>query len=144
MSEGMSLLPAFAQESKLVVDPDRRRSIRVEPPAESPLPAKLRSVDGKWDLTARSCHNVGLGGVAVRLSVDEAATMRLQEFMDLTLHLAGGVSYELRVRVCYVNEMGPQDGRPFQVGLQFMPAPHTCAAVVEIYGYLSNFTELWR
>ncbi len=140
----MSLLPAFQSSSNLAVEPDRRRSIRVEPPADSPLPAKLRSLDGQWELSARSCQNVGLGGVAVRLDLNESATMRLHERLALTLHLPGNVSYELEVRVCYVREMAPDETRAFQAGLQLMPAPHTCAAVVEIYGYLSSFTELWR
>ena len=140
----MSLLPALSQASKLVVDPDRRRSIRVEPPVDSPLPAQLKTEDGSWALPARSCTNVGLGGVAVRLDPAEADRLRRFDHMQLTLHLTGGVTYELRVRVCYVSEMAPGESRPFQVGLQFMPAPHTCAAVVEIYGYLSTFTELWR
>lgn len=140
----MSLMPAFAQKSRLVVDADRRQSIRVEPPTDSPLPAQLRDLSGQWQLQARSCANVGLGGVAVRLDATEAARMRQQSHMHLTLHLAGGQTYELDVRVCYISEMAPDEARPYQVGLQFMPAPHLCAAVVEIFGYLSPFTELWR
>jgi c-di-GMP-binding flagellar brake protein YcgR len=140
----MFQLHALSQASKLVADPDRRRSIRVEPPVDSPLPAQLKTEDGTWTLSTRSCTNVGLGGVAVRLDPAEADRLKQHKHMQLTLHLTGGVTYVLRVRVCHVNEMAPGESRPYQVGLQFMPAPYTCAAVVELYGYLSAFTKAWQ
>ncbi len=129
--------------SRLVVERDRRRSIRIEPPADSPLPARVESLDGRWALDVRPCLNVGLGGVALRLDVDEAYRVRGEEHLRLTLHLAGGCSYELEVRVCYVAELHEGQTRPYQVGLQFMPAPTMCAAVVEIFGYLQELTDFW-
>jgi hypothetical protein len=39
--------------------------------------------------------------------------------------------------------MAAGHAQPFQVGLQFLPAPDTCAATAEIFGYLAPFTDLW-
>jgi hypothetical protein len=140
----MSLIHALSQKSRLVIDADRRQSIRIEPPSDAPLPAQLRDATGEWQLSARVCRNVGLGGIAVRLTAEEAERMRQQETMHLKLHLTGGKVYEFDVRVCYVLEMAPGTDRPHQVGVEFLPSPDLCAAVIEIYGYLAPMTDLWR